>query len=402
MSRKILTAVILSCLTVAFSSADEAGVRAHDAPTEVILSLRNEAQAAIDRAEAWLLKNQSEEGHWSNPYFPALTALPLWALAMGGDVEGDHIDAAVDYLLSCVHPDGAIFREPTEERRGGGLSNYNTAICMVGLHALGRPELVPVIQDAREYLAESQHLGDDIYAGGMGYDRSTDRAYADLSNSYIAYEAMRLTESVEDLRGEGEERVDLDWDAALKFIQRTHNHPDFNEQPWVNPDPNEVGGFAYHPDQTRAGVVEDESGLLRFRSMPGMTYAGLLSYIYAEVDRDDPRVQATINWAINHWSLEEASRDPEKVGTAAAREGLYYLINVISKGLAAYGQDVFRPEDGKPFNWRIDLIEKLVGDQRIEPDGTGYWVNDVSRYWEGDKVLTTAYSLIALQLALQK
>ena len=46
------------------------------------------------------------------------------------------------------------------------------------------------------------------------------------------------------------------------------------------------------------------------------------------------------------------------------------------------------------------MIEKLIGMQKIEPDGTGYWVNEVSRYWEGDKVLTTSYALIALQIAL--
>jgi len=136
--------------------------------------------------------------------------------------------------------------------------------------------------------------------------------------------------------------------------------------------------------------------------MPGMTYAGLLSYIYADVDRDDPRVQATINWAVNHWSLDTATRDPAKKGSDAAKEGLYYMLNVMSKGLAAYGQDVFKPRASESFNWRIEMIEKLVSMQKIAEDGDGYWVNEVSRYWEGDKVLATAYSLIALQIALGK
>jgi squalene-hopene/tetraprenyl-beta-curcumene cyclase len=313
----------------------------------------------------------------------------------------EQIDAAVEYILSCVHPySGAIYRSPSEERKGGGLPNYNTAICMVALHAVGDPKLVPVVQKARKYMAASQRLGDGLFSGGMGYDPDTGRDYTDLSNSYLGFEAMRLTENVEDLRQDGEERVDLDWEAARKFIQRCQNDPRFNDRPWANPDPDERGGFAYHPDQTRAGTVTDAEGILRFRSMPGMSYAGLLSYIYADVDRADPRVQATINWAINHWSLETATRDPEKAGTDAALEGLFYLFNVMSKGLAAYGQDVFKPADGAAFNWRVEMIEKLVGLQKFDDDGNGYWVNEVSRYWEGDKVLTTAYSLIALQLAL--
>lgn len=87
----------------------------------------------------------------------------------------------------------------------------------------------------------------------MGYDAKTKRAYTDLSNSYIAFEAMRLTESVEDLRKEGTLRSDLDWKAAIAFIQRVHNHPDFNDQPWVADDPDNKGGFAYHPAKHSGG-----------------------------------------------------------------------------------------------------------------------------------------------------
>lgn len=374
-------------------------VKSYGSNAELSRSLRNEAQAAIDRGKKWLVEQQQEDGHWSNPEFPALTALPLWALSIGED-KNETIEKAVDFILSCRHDNGAIYREPTEERKGGGLSNYNTAVCMVALNAVGDPDLVPVIQKAREFIAQTQHFGDDIYHGGMGYDASTGRDYADLSNSYLAFEAMRLTENVEDLRKSDEEMVDLDWEAARKFIERCHNDPRFNDRPWANPNGSEQGGFAYHPDQTRAGTETNKEGVVYFRSMPGMSYAGLLSYIYADVDRDDPRVTATVNWAANHWSLDTASRDPEKTGTDREEEGLFYMYNVMAKGLAAYDQDVFNPDSGSKFNWRVELIEKLIGLQQIESDGTGYWVNDVSRYWEGDKVLTTSYALIALQFAL--
>ncbi|HPY62911.1 MAG TPA: hypothetical protein PLJ22_07165, partial [Kiritimatiellia bacterium] len=60
------------------------------------------------------------------------------------------------YTMARVHEDGSIWRAPSMERRGGGLANYNTAVCMSALHALGRPELVPVIQKARTYLAKMQ------------------------------------------------------------------------------------------------------------------------------------------------------------------------------------------------------------------------------------------------------
>jgi squalene-hopene/tetraprenyl-beta-curcumene cyclase len=367
---------------------------------EVSESLTREAQAAIDRGMQWLLDHQQEDGHWSNTEFPALTALPLWALVRGGCEDQDAINKAVDFILGCVHEDGAIYRTPKLKRKGGGLKNYNTAVCMVALHATGQERVIPVVQKAREYLAGTQHLGGDIYAGGMGYDADTGRAYTDLSNSYLAYEAMRLTEDVEDLRTDGE-RADLDWEAARKFIQRVHNDPDFNkEQTWANEDPDEKGGFVYRPDQTRAGEVTDEEGVVKYRSMPGMTYAGMLSYIYADVDRTDPRVVATADWAANHFDLEVASRNPEKLGTDRAKEGLFYLYNVMTKGLAAYGRDVFTPREGSMFNWRVKMIEQLLRMQKIDPDnGAGYWINNVGRYWESDPVLVTAYALLSLEIA---
>lgn len=87
--------------------------------------------------------------------------------------------------------------------------------------------------------------------------------------------------------------------------------------------------------------------------------------------------------------------------TADEREGLFYFYNVLSKGMAIYGQDEFHPEDRPPFNWRTELVEKLVSLQRIDPaTGQGYWVNEVGRYWENDPVLVTSYAVLALQMAL--
>lgn len=356
-------------------------------------SLRHEAEAALGRSYAWLAQHQQEDGHWSNPHFPAITALAVWALLDQEETYEEAIDRGIQFIASHIRANGGIYSEPPEQRRGGGLSNYNTALCMVALHQSGRPEWIEAVQNARAFLARSQFLEDDsIYYGGMGYDASTDRHYADLSNSYIAYEAMRLTESVEDLRSDSE-RVDLDWDAAVQFVERIQNLPEYNDAPWVSDAPRNRGGFAYHPDNTRAGTYTDEDDVVRFNSHGSMTYAGMLSLIYAEVDRDDPRVQSAADWAIEHWTLEE--------NPGAGKEGLYYYYNVLSKSLAAFGQNQFIREEGESLNWRQELIEQLLEVQRIdESTGGGYWVNDVGRYWENDPVLVTAYSVLAIQRAL--
>lgn len=350
------------------------------------VSIMNEVRAAQQRGLDWLAARQRPDGSWSNPDFPALTALPLWAFA-----RSDHpartqvVSNAVKFILACVQPDGGIYRNIPG--KGGGLGNYNTAICMVALHLTGDPNLIPVVQKARKFLAAAQHLeGDDMYRGGMGYDKATGRAYTDLSDTTVAFEAMRLTQSVEDLRPAGEKKVDLDWNAATQFLARVQNKPESG--------PANAGGFIYRPDESKAGNTTNANGVVVMRSFGSMTYAGILSLIYADVSRDDPRVKSAFAWAMKHWSLEE--------NPGMGAQGLFYFYNIMSKCLATYGiEKVPAGGEGNYIPWRTEMVQKLVKLQRFEKDGSGqaYWVNDNNRFWEADQVLVTAYTLIALDIA---
>jgi squalene-hopene/tetraprenyl-beta-curcumene cyclase len=345
-------------------------------------------RAAMDRGAAWLAAQQQEDGYWSIPDTPALTGLSMWALQKTEpETHRDAINRAMVFILTSVQEDGSIWRTPSIQRRGGGLANYNTAVCMAALHSLGRRELIPVIQNARTYLAKMQYLGSDAYRGGMGYDADQDRAYADLSNSYMAYEAMRLTQDVEDLRRAGEAKADLDWDAARQFLDQIQNLSSVNTNAWVSDSDADRGGFAYSPG---AGAsTTNEEGRVTLRSYGSMTYAGLLSLIYAEVDPQDVRVQSAKDWAVRHWSLDE--------NPGMGQEGLFYFFNVLSKSLRVMGDDVLTRPDGTEVSWREEIIHKLVDLQ--QPDG--FWVNENNRWWEADPTLVTAYTLLTLATALE-
>jgi squalene-hopene/tetraprenyl-beta-curcumene cyclase len=150
MMRRMVLLLALSC-SVSFAA---------DNATPVSPSLANEARAALDRGVKWLVAKQAPDGSWSNPDFPALTALP----AVGAGPErtvrngghrargGPHSDRGESRRFHLPHAPGS-------QRKGGGLCNYNTAIAMVALNAVGRPELVPLIQKARAVIAGSQHQG---------------------------------------------------------------------------------------------------------------------------------------------------------------------------------------------------------------------------------------------------
>jgi len=367
--------VLLTAILV--FSAPVHAVEIESAEPEVSDSLRREARAAVDRACKWLIKLQNEDGHWSSKEFPALTALPVWGLVLAGHGESETVEKGLDYILSCIREDGSIWHEPSEERKGGGLSNYNTALCMIALHTADGGKFSAEVLDARNYLSRAQHKSRDEFRGGMGYDADTGRPYADLSNSYVAYEGMELTADLMKLE-ETHKSANLDWDAAREFVQSLQN---------------EDGGFIYKPGHSMAGTTTNAAGKITFRSYGSMTYAGLLSLIYADVDKNDPRVKSAFDWASKHWTLEE--------NPGMGLEGLFYFYNVLTKALALYGEDKMTLPDGNEISWRQEIIRKILNLQKIDPeDGSGYWANEASRWMEADPVLVTSYALISLLIAL--
>ena len=177
--------------------------------------------------------------------------------------------------------------------------------------------------------------------------------------------------------------MDLDWGAAQKFLERLQND--------ANSDKANAGGFPYRPDESKAGTVTNEAGKVIFQSYGSMTYAGLLAMVYCKVDRNDPRVRSAFDWSANHWSLEE--------NPGMGPQGQYFFYHVLSKSLAAYGQDQIPVKERAAISWRAEVVKKLLTLQKITPEGQGYWVNPAGRFMEADPVLCTAYCLLALQMA---
>lgn len=384
---RAITAVLVVMICSAFANPIPAGQKADilvpaSSASMLDVSLQNEIHAAIDRSLDWLAANQKEDGSWSNSSFPALTALPTWAFARSTHAKKDTaMPKAVAFLKSCVQDDGGIYQE-VAGRKGGGLANYNTAICMTALHGTGDRSLTRIIQNARTFVAKGQHTGDDIYKGGFGYDKDTNRAYADLMNTLYAAEAMRITQDVEDLRPTGETKAELDWKEAAKFIEKMQNKPEAGAD--------QAGGFFYKPGESKAGAVTNEAGVIVFRSYGSMTYAGLLALIYADVDRDDPRVRSAFDWSCRNWNLEE--------NPGMGAEGLFFFYNVLSRSLSAYGAEVVPTEDRAYVNWRKEVARKLLAMQTIDPaTGHGHWMNRDGRFWERDPVLVTGYTVLALE-----
>lgn len=331
---------------------------------------------AISRGLEWLASVQKPNGSWSNEAFPALTALPLRAFIKAGQKgHEDIIKRAETFILAHVQPDGGIYKKSLIPGKGG-LSTFNTALCMTALHELGRPEHVRIIQNARTFMAASQLTGEEN-AGGFGYSGPGWFSSADMMNTSYAIEAMKLTESVEDLRPEGEARVDVNWESTVKFIESLQNRDGTGD---------DTGGMFYKPGKSAAGKRKDKDGRVIFKSYGTMTYLGLLSMTYAELGRDDHRVKSALDWAANHWTLEE--------NPGLGKQGMFFFYHVLTRALSAAAVDPFSQSGKASVNWKREVAAKLTGLQRAD----GSWVNENGRYWESDPVLVTAYCLLALEL----
>jgi squalene-hopene/tetraprenyl-beta-curcumene cyclase len=180
---------------------------------------------------------------------------------------------------------------------------------------------------------------------------------------------------------------DLNWDAAVAFLQRCQNLPKYNAQPWVTGDPKNVGGFIYTPLASDNHAEDDMDGKKVPRSYGSMSYSGLLSYIYADLQKDDPRVTAVYDWLGRNYTVEE--------NPGLGPSGLFYYYHTMSKALSTYGVDQLTLAGGKSVNWREDLALKLIDLQASE----GSWINEKSgRWWEKDPVLVTAYAVRTLEM----
>ena len=332
---------------------------------------------SIARGADYLLSKQNEAGFWSDRQMPALTALPVWALAgvtgseelrvKNEELRKAAIKKGVDYVLSTQRDDGGFYI-PKPGRGGSGLGNYNTSVCLSALFDTGIAPTEAMLK-AREYIASSQLVGDDTMAGGFGYDKISRRRYADLSNTGYALSAMAKTAALEEHRTTGK-RVDLDWDKAIAFVE--------NLMKKEGPD---AGGAAYNDRTPQAGSETNATGKVALRAYGSMTYAAVLSMCAAKLDRGDPRVRQSLEYMTKNWSVDE--------NPGMGNQGLYYFYDIMARALSAAGVDKVGEHE-----WKKELSAKMISLQKAD----GSWSNDNNRFWEADPVLCTSFAMLVLEL----
>lgn len=333
---------------------------------------RRQYEQSVARATTFLItKGQADDGSFSSASGPGVTSLVLAGLLRNGvSPDEPHVAKGLKYLQGFVREDGGIYQEGTFYR------NYETSLAVVCFSAANRDgRYAKLLKKSDAFLKglQLEEGGEDQASasyGGMGYGR---HKRPDLSNTSFFLDALKATGN--DADSEAIQR-------ALVFVSRCQNlESEHNTTPFPTKNPD--GGFYYTPaagGNSQAGNT-DNGGL---RSYGSMTYAGLKSMIYAGVGPEDPRVKAAVKWLGKNYDLQ--------TNPGMGEAGLYYYYHTFAKALDAYGKDTFVDEGGKSHNWRSELAAELVKRQRED----GSWVNENSRWLEGDANLVTGYALLTL------
>ena len=342
-------------------------------PAEAADDKTDDAKAIADKAVAFLRTKQGKDGGFSPRFGPGVTALVVAAMIRNGySTDDPTVKKALDFLTKKVKKDGGIYDKE--------LANYTTSVAMMALKEANKDgKFDTILKDGAAFLKSIQQndpAGKDIKLGGVGYDA---KSRPDLSNTQLFLDALLAA---------GVPKNDPAVLNAIKFISRCQNLPDKekgNDQPFAaKAKEADKGGFVYVPDPDDEKHSNGDGGL---RSLGSMTYAGLKSFLYAGVDKKDPRVLGAVGWIRKNYTLDE--------NPGYGQSGLYYYYHTFAKAMEAFGEENFADSKGVKHEWRKDLLAALKKRQNAK---TGSFVAESQKdaFGEGDPSLATAFALLSL------
>ncbi len=333
----------------------------------------------LDKAYDFLKSKQEADGSYLKKFAgPGVSALVAASLLKAGRPIDDPVVAkALKFLEESVQKDGGVYDK--------GFANYTTSLAIVTFkEANADGKYDKVIESAAKFVRSVQDAtgSDDkeLKFGGAGYDA---KSRPDTSNTAFFLEALVAS---------GAKSDDPAFKKAVTFLSKAQNLPgEYNREAFAKKaSDDDKGGFVYNPfDQTneKSDKRTSEGGL---RSEGGMTYAGLKSFLYAGVGKDDPRVKAALGWVKRHYTLTE--------NPGMGQAGLYYYYHTFAKAMDALGEDVFEDAKAVKHPWRKELFEQLKKTQKED----GSWANENKAFLEGSPELATAFAVLSLSYTAPK
>ncbi|HUR55730.1 MAG TPA: prenyltransferase/squalene oxidase repeat-containing protein [Gemmataceae bacterium] len=336
-----------------------------------------DVKAVVEKAVAFLGTKQNEDGSLAPKLGgPGITALTVAGLLRHNFTsESPVVTKGLAYLEKNIQKDGGVYQK--------GLANYTTCLAIVTFkEANTGGKYTKIIADAGKFVQGLQDSSDpkDVKHGGVGYDG---KGRPDLSNTQFMVEALLAA---------GVSKDDPSIKKAMAFVSRSQNLPgEYNDQPFAaKATEDDKGGFVYNPTNPDDPKNDKRTAAGGLRSEGGMTYAGLKSFLYAGVGKDDKRVQAALAWIKKHYTLSE--------NPGNGQAGLYYYYHTFAKAMDALGEEMFEDAKGVKHDWRQELFDALKTAQKDD----GRWENANTAFLENQPELATAFAVLALSYCTQK
>lgn len=358
---------VLSLAAVVLALTSVSRAPAADAPAPADL------KAVVDKGYDFLKGKQNADGSFGDKRAATgVTALAIASLVRNGKGPDDPVVAkGIKFLESKVKKDGGVHDQ--------AFQNYMTCCAIMAFKEANTDgKYDKVIKSASDYIRTLQTGGEekDPGYGGAGY---AGQGRPDLSNTHFFVEALIAS---------GAKPDDPAIKKALAFVSRSQNLPsdEFNTLEYAkNTSEEDKGGFVYSAtDDPKAKKNPKATAAGGLRSEGGMTYAGLKTFLYAGVGKDDVRVKAALNWIKRHYTVDE--------NPGMGKAGLYYYYHTFAKAMAALGDDQFEDAKGKKHAWKKELFQKLKEEQKSD----GSWANPSDRFMEAMPELATSFALLAL------
>ncbi|MFA4985196.1 MAG: prenyltransferase/squalene oxidase repeat-containing protein [Candidatus Brocadiia bacterium] len=370
----IVTIVVIALLAVAaWITWSTVGKIHHSKPKVTPAAIIPSGDAVLDsirRGIEFVKVYQEDDGQFScglvDPK-PAFTAMVVEAILSSPEApslkDNPWLQKAVDAILACQQENGGIYTPRIP------IGNYCTCVSIMALAAANEELYRPQIKRATAYLLgiqwNDQAKPDD--SGGFGYSSGS---RPDLSNTVMAIEALRSAGLAAD---------DPAIQNAVKFVSKCQNCSETNPLNWALDD----GGFIYKPASSDSTERDKQAKGRGFKSYGTMTYAGLLSMVYANIGPDDMRVKSAMAWIDGNYSVHE--------NVAMGNAGLFYYYRMMSKALSTASVKTLKTATGDK-DWAQEMAAAII--EKQQPDGS--WVNTNAAWMESDPILVTAYCVRAL------
>ncbi len=344
---------------------------------------RKPIEGAIEKARAWILANQAEDGSLAEPeevvsYRQHATSIAAWALAeLGREEDREPVLRMGRFLAEHQANEETGFNRYNP---GYGAMSYLdmlipdafrsdlSLMCHVleGLAASGLPpeELGPVLERAGVFVRRCQNLADARVAGDEGEGG--------------------------DGEGEDEDEGD-DGDGGDDAATRAAMLAALD------------GGFAPQPDGSKGGATMLPNGDFVFRSYGTPTADGIRALLSLGVAPDDPRIVAALDWLTTRFTVRQnpglrSGADHFQYAHALRFYLLYAASEAFSQSTDAGWLGGHRPDvvDGKQVvdvDWAWQIANHL--EARQLPDGA--WRNEFGGMQEDRGVVATPFAVMALE-----